>query len=152
MSFLVLFTGCATKVIDESTTTTEYADGKVAKVTTQTTITSEGTATSEKSLNVGSNVGGFKVTATDPGSGTMAPTVALVDGNVIYQSAKAFKSGESNPPQYMKMKRSNTVLNYLTLGTFGAESETTAYTGVAGETAAETTARVKAFNSDTSSK
>ncbi len=98
-----------------------------------------------KSVNVGTKSDALEAKLYDPASLDMAPLLIIGGHATAYQSAKAVPKGFAVAPQYVYIKQ-QTMFSKL-MAVFGLDVSGTVecYMGVAGETAAETAIRMKAF-------
>lgn len=161
VGLLVTFTGCSSiKTEDEfspvcsSVTTPDgktvstpllAPDGKTA-ITAQVkkTKTKNGFVTAQKTVNAGGGKQGLFLEPTGDSSNPLF-NIKIFAGVDIYQSCPSFSQGETNPPMYEEFEESSLLDKVWAL--FGIKMATKgfAYTGVAGESAAETKARLEAL-------
>ena len=131
--------GCSSIKIEEDL---DLTTSKPIKRTT----TKSGFVTAQKTVNAG---GGKQGVFLEPTGDSSNPLFNLKHfaGVDIYQSCPAFSQGETNPPMYEEFEESSFLDKVFSL--FGIKMATKgfAYTGVAGETAEQTKARLEALRS-----
>jgi len=104
--------------------------------------------TTDKSINAGGEVEAAKIESLGgPESGTALPNVLAGGGAHAYQSSAKFTKDQTCPPMWIKANQSTLLSQFLSIFGFSGTGCVEAYTGVPGETAAETAARLAAFRS-----
>lgn len=142
LAAISMLTGCHSQ---ENIITYYDENGKITK----TEQTGNYTPLYHKLVNGGTQVNALRLLAIDTTSGNLAPSLIAGGSASAVQATPAFKSGETNPPMYIKITQNSLVDEFLAIVGLTCGGNIEAYTGVAGESADDTTKRLTALRNNT---